>query len=110
MSTTNEKIGARVRAARKAKGLTQDEFAQKMGLSQGQVSRHEKGVTELSIGQLEKISRLLDVDLPYFLNMEGSGSPKLSEDALEIALLWERLEPEQKTAAKVMLKGLLVVK
>jgi len=107
MSTINEKIGARVKAARKAKGLTQEEFAQKLGLTQGQVSRHEKGATELSVAQLEKISGLLDVDLPYFMNLEGSERQSLSVDALEIALLWERLDSEKKAAAKVMLKGLL---
>src|SRR5580698_7953691 len=58
MSTTNEKIGEFIAQIRQERGLTQAEFATRLGTSQSAVNRMEKGRQNLS---LETIGRLSDV-------------------------------------------------
>ena len=58
MSTTNEKIGDFIAQVRQQRGLTQAEFASRLGTSQSAVNRIEKGKQNLS---LETIGRLSDV-------------------------------------------------
>ena len=53
-------IGGNLKAARRAKGLTQREVAEKMFMTQQQYSRFENGVFELNYEQLLALCRLLD--------------------------------------------------
>ena len=48
-------------AARKMAGLTQQEFAQACGVSQGTVSRWEKGTKDPTITQAKKIGEICGV-------------------------------------------------
>ena len=53
-------IGGNLKAARRAKGMTQKEVAAKMLMTQQQYSRFGNGVFELNYGQLLSLCRLLD--------------------------------------------------
>ena len=53
-------IGGNLKAARRAKGLTQREVAEKMFMTQQQYSRFENGVCELNYEQLRALCRLVD--------------------------------------------------
>ncbi|HUB93948.1 MAG TPA: UDP-N-acetylglucosamine 1-carboxyvinyltransferase [Verrucomicrobiae bacterium] len=57
MHTTNEKIGEFIAQIRQERGLTQAEFAARLGTSQSAINRMEKGRQNLS---LETIGRLSD--------------------------------------------------
>lgn len=62
--------GEKIRASRKAKGLSQAELAQRLGMSQRIVSKYEKG--DLKGGSavtLRKIEEALDIE-PLFLFMK----------------------------------------
>ena len=69
MSTTNEKIGDFIAHVRQERGLTQAEFATKLGTSQSAVNRIEKGRQNLS---LETIGRLSDVLNKQIIALPGS--------------------------------------
>src|SRR5271154_950611 len=56
-------IGARLRALRKQKNLSQDEIGKRIGLLRFYVSRVENNHTVPSIDTLEKIARALDVPI-----------------------------------------------
>jgi len=73
MSTTNEKIGDFIAQIRQERGLTQAEFATRLGTSQSAVNRIEKGRQNLS---LETIGRLSDVLNKQIISL-GSGSVNL---------------------------------
>jgi UDP-N-acetylglucosamine 1-carboxyvinyltransferase len=60
MSTTNEKIGALIYQIRQERGLTQSEFAKKLGTSQSAVNRMEHGKQNLSLETLGRISEVLN--------------------------------------------------
>lgn len=70
MSTTNEKIGDFIAQIRQERGLTQAEFAARLGTSQSAVNRIEKGRQNLS---LETIGRLSDVLNKQIIAIPGSG-------------------------------------
>ena len=58
-----EKIGGKIRKARKKKHLTQRELAKKIGLSQQTVSFVEKGYNNISFITLQKITEALGLNI-----------------------------------------------
>lgn len=60
MSTANEKIGELIAQVRQERGLTQAEFAKKLGTSQSAVNRIEKGKQNLSLETLARVSDTLN--------------------------------------------------
>lgn len=73
MATTNEKIGEFIARVRQERGLTQSEFAARLGTSQSAVNRIEKGKQNLS---LETLARLSDALNKQIISL-GSGSVNL---------------------------------
>lgn len=63
MMTTNEKIGHLIYQIRQDRGLTQAEFARRLGTSQSAVNRIEHGKQNLSLETLGRISDVLEKPL-----------------------------------------------
>jgi transcriptional regulator with XRE-family HTH domain len=80
--------GARIRAARRAIGLTQDELAQAVGVSRSAVAQWETDRAGQVGGNLARISEILGVPVAYLLTgaQPGEGGP-LAGNATELALL-----------------------
>lgn len=62
-----KKIGKNIQRARQNKGLTQETFAELMGVSWSYVSKIESGAINLSIGKILKISDFLKIDVAILL-------------------------------------------
>jgi transcriptional regulator with XRE-family HTH domain len=62
-----KELGQRIRRLRKARGLTQAEFSEMTGLTQGYLSRTEGGYAEISLETLWIIAGSLDVTLSTLL-------------------------------------------
>ncbi len=56
-----ETIGNNLKLARKDKGLTQKEVANKLNMTQQQYSRFENGVFELNYSQIIELCELFDI-------------------------------------------------
>lgn len=63
MDSTNQKIGNLIYQVRQERGLTQAEFARKLGTSQSAVNRIEHGKQNLSLETLGRISEVLQKPL-----------------------------------------------
>jgi UDP-N-acetylglucosamine 1-carboxyvinyltransferase len=63
MPTTNEKIGQLIYQIRQERGITQAEFARRMGTSQSAINRIEHGKQNLSLETLGRISDVLQKPL-----------------------------------------------
>ncbi len=61
-------IGARLRQARAAAGLTQTELGTGLGISFQQIQKYEKGKNRIGGGRLYKIARVLGVKITYFFD------------------------------------------
>jgi len=65
MST--EKIGDRLKQARKSKGLQQKILAEQLGISRAGYSRIESGSVEITTKNLVKITEILDISLDWLI-------------------------------------------
>lgn len=73
MSRSKKLLGKRIRQMRKRSGLSQEKFAELIGIDPNSVSRIECGVHYPSLDTLEKITMILKVemrDLFLFSNKE----------------------------------------
>jgi transcriptional regulator with XRE-family HTH domain len=60
MANQVEQFGRNLRAAREAKGWTQEELAEKAGLASVQISRVERGVREVRLTTLLRLTAALE--------------------------------------------------
>ena len=70
-----KEIGLRFQVARKRLGLTQQEIADKIGVSRTTVANWERGERTFEFDDLVKILPVLDVTPNYFLGLGESGDP-----------------------------------
>lgn len=80
--------GARIRAARQARGLTQEGLAREVGVSRSAVAQWETDRSGQVGGNLARIAAVLGVAVEYLLT--GAGSPDggpMAENGTELALL-----------------------
>lgn len=59
-------IGSKVKQLRTAKNYTIKQLSEESGLSVGYLSQFERGLSSIAIDSLEKIARILEVDLTVF--------------------------------------------
>lgn len=65
-----KKIGKNIQSERQTKGLTQESFAELMGVSWSYVSKIESGILNLSIGKINEIANYLEVNISELLHIE----------------------------------------
>ena len=70
MSNIQKQVGARVRAARTALGLSQGELAERAGLGVETVSRIERGVQGATLENLLRLSRAMNLSLPVLFDFD----------------------------------------
>ena len=67
-------IGSRLKKARLAKRLTQEDLAEQVDVSVAFLSRIERGSSHINLKRLTQICRLLDVSEGYILNGSSNNS------------------------------------
>lgn len=70
----DREIGARVRRARKERGLTQTQLGDALSVSFQQVQKYERGTNRISSSALVLIARVLDVSPQELLGSDTEGS------------------------------------
>jgi transcriptional regulator with XRE-family HTH domain len=91
-------IGTRIRAARRDRGLTQDELAEQVGVSRSAVAQWETGRTGQVTGNLSRIAGVLEVNVEYL--MYGDDKRAMGEvrqgDELALLRLYRECDPEDR--------------
>jgi transcriptional regulator with XRE-family HTH domain len=85
MKTTKELLGARIREFRKARGLTQEQLAEMIGVEPRHISRMEGGYHAPTIERLDKLSLALNVpikDLFDFMHLNDPDTRTKNMDEL----------------------------
>jgi transcriptional regulator with XRE-family HTH domain len=59
-------IAARIRERRIMLGLTQQQFAEKIGVTYQQAHKYEHGINRISAGRLYEVACALDAPITYF--------------------------------------------
>ncbi|MFV1951774.1 MAG: helix-turn-helix domain-containing protein [Nitrospinota bacterium] len=63
---SSKSIGKKIKDRRQEIGMTQEQLAEKMGVTYQQVQRYENGVNKLNVEQLQVIADSLDVPISFF--------------------------------------------
>ena len=64
----NDDVGKKLKAVRNAKKITLKDLSEKSGLSIGYLSQLERGISSISMNQLNTLAECLDVDVMYFIS------------------------------------------
>lgn len=97
MNTPSD-ISTRIRAARRERGLTQDQLAQTVGVSRSAVAQWETGRTGQVTGNLSRIAGALEVSVEYLMygdDKRASGEVRQG-DELALLRLYRECEPEDR--------------
>ena len=86
-------IGSRIKKARLAKKLTQEELAEKVNVSIAFLSRVERGSSHINLKRLNQLCSLLDVSEGYILNGTSSNSSQYLNK--EFSELLKNCSPEK---------------
>lgn len=92
-------LGARIRRARKAKGLSHEMFGHLVGCSRIHSMRLEKGVHEPSEKLLARIAEVTEQPLSFFVRKP---STRRSTDAPDLGLTAEALDAIQSAATSLV--------
>src|SRR5262249_45266359 len=68
-------VGRLVRVQRIAKGLSQTELGNQIGVTFQQVQKYESGANRISMGRLTRIGKVLGVDVTYLLGANRRPTP-----------------------------------
>ena len=111
VTATDLSIGKRIQKRRRELGITAAELSERLGISQQQLSRYERGTNKVNVSHLVNIAVYLGSPISwFFLDCVADVAPVISEQnaryvspldsELKIRLnqLWERLSPEQRRA------------
>lgn len=115
MQRTDEidiEVGKKLRILRKAKGLTQNELAEKIGITFQQFQKYENGTNRLSASRLYRTCQALDVDMNIlFEGIPVSVKPLIANDSLspnevdQLVGLWQRIKnPSVRSSILILLK------
>ncbi|WP_395715273.1 helix-turn-helix domain-containing protein [Reyranella sp.] len=66
LSVVDRHVATRMRERRIQLGMTQQRFAEAIGMTYQQVSKYEAGRNRVAAGSLYRIAQALDVDIGYF--------------------------------------------
>ena len=92
-------IHEQIKEVRKAKGLSQQDMADKMEINRVQYNRIETGKSEVTISNLKRIAKALDIDIVDFFRKDVSFDINSSDKTLiEKIKLLEQLDDSIKTS------------
>jgi transcriptional regulator with XRE-family HTH domain len=76
----NKMSGARIKSARKAKGITQKQFGEAMDIAQARVSLIESGGATLTPKQFLQVAHFLGETVSYFMSEDVKEKPAINTD------------------------------
>src|ERR1043166_8592029 len=73
-TSADVEVGQRIRARRMAKGMSQTELGELVGVTFQQVQKYEKGINRVGAGRLVRVAEALDVPVSFFFGGTDAGS------------------------------------
>lgn len=102
--STLKLIGAKIRHIRKAKGITQEQLAEKANTTNSYIAGIERGSRNMTIGSLEKIADALGVNVFEFFEYGQFATPQEQEYVSKINELLLTRDPSDQRKAFAILK------
>ena len=107
----NERIGSFIATVRKEKKLTQEQLAERLGVSNRSVSRWENGKTLPDLSLMEDICTALDITLSELLHGEKKAADLEVKDAVALVTAMAQREWEQRAGEvnRCLIPGVLLL-
>jgi transcriptional regulator with XRE-family HTH domain len=77
-------VSRNIRIQRLAKGVSQTELGEKLGVTFQQVQKYEKGVNRVGCGRLFQIARILGVHVTDFFDGSDAGKPTMARSLRDL--------------------------
>jgi transcriptional regulator with XRE-family HTH domain len=102
-------VGRLVRVQRIARGLSQTELGNQIGVTFQQVQKYESGANRISMGRLTRIGRVLGVDVTYLLGGSRRVTPAAASSPKEQAKFAEAIGMLGRIGALRLLKAFVAI-
>ncbi|WP_159991782.1 helix-turn-helix domain-containing protein [Pelistega ratti] len=92
-------IGKRMQLRRKERGLTADQLSEKIGISQQQLLRYERGDNKININHLMRVAEALETPLNWFF-LDCCSKATLTNEELKARydFHWQQFDAQQRQA------------
>lgn len=107
-----EKIGKFIQELRKEKGLTQEELAEKLGITKNAVSKWERGISLMDLSLLKPLSEILDVSITEILSgdrIDDKSLKNVSEEVVKNTVEYSDKKIKKSRIKNIIFSILLVV-
>src|SRR3954465_9830929 len=81
---TNKSVGMNIRTLRHEHGWSQEDVANRLGISIPAFSKIETGVTDINLSRLEQIANIFEVSVVNLLSLEYTAEPSTQDLSLGI--------------------------
>jgi transcriptional regulator with XRE-family HTH domain len=78
-------VGRNIRTCRVARGLSQTDLANKLGITFQQIQKYEKGVNRVGSGRLFQIGSILGVPVTSFFEEPSGAAPSRSSKSISLS-------------------------
>lgn len=100
-------LGKKIRAARKARNISQEKLAELSGLHPTYISDIENGKVNASIYSCYQISRALETPLAEFLPVSGKIDHEVEQTIIEMSSYVRQLDKKMRALFLSAVKGLM---
>lgn len=84
---SNKTLGEIISSLRKEKGMTQSELADKMNVTDKDVSKWERNISCPDVNSIPKLAKVLGVSVEELLNAQAKQENRKVDDSINIALI-----------------------
>ena len=103
---TNKSAGKNIRTLRHEHGWSQEDVANRLGISIPAFSKIETGVTDINLSRLEQIANIFEVSVVNLLSLEYAQEPSTQD--LSLSIIQKKLVDRETEIANLQRKVILL--
>ncbi len=102
---TNKTIGKNIRTFRHQRGWSQEDVANRLGISIPAFSKIETGVTDINLSRLEQIADIYEIDVVQILSMDAE---EIEQQPSNLNIIQKKLLDRETEIANLQRKVILL--
>ena len=103
---TNKSAGKNIRTLRHEHGWSQEDVANRLGISIPAFSKIETGVTDINLSRLEQIANIFEVSVVNLLSLEYTEEPNVQD--LSLSIIQKKLNDREAEITNLQRKVILL--
>jgi transcriptional regulator with XRE-family HTH domain len=103
---TNKSAGKNIRTLRHEHGWSQEDVANRLGISIPAFSKIETGVTDINLSRLEQIANIFEVSVVNLLSLEYTAEPSTQD--LSLGIIQKKLNERETEITNLQRKVILL--